>query len=97
MVIGNYSSYTGSYGDVFNLLDWANLFNMNGFTVTAGLYDGSGDSGSDLDLPTLSSGLFWNTSLFATYGTVFIVPEPSRMLLLLLGLLGLCFRRRRVH
>jgi hypothetical protein len=59
------------------------------------LYNGTGDSGFDLDLPTLSSGLFWDTSLFLSHGAVFVVPEPSRALLLLVGMLALFFRRRR--
>jgi len=85
-------SFTG--GDVFNLLDWTTLSN-NGFTVNGSLYDGSGDTGFDLDLPTLPSGLFWDASLFTSHGVVFVVPEPGKMLLVFFGLLGLCLRRRR--
>lgn len=85
-------SYAG--GDVFNLLDWTSLTN-NGFTVNGTQYDGSGDAGFDLDLPTLSAGMLWDTSLFLTHGVVFVVPEPSRAMLLLFGFLGLMMRRRR--
>lgn len=81
-------------GDVFNLLDWTSL-SSGGFTVNGVQYDGSGDAGFDLDLPTLSSGLLWDTSLFLSHGVVFVVPEPSRALFLMLGLLGLMMRRRR--
>lgn len=87
---------SGSYagGDVYNLLDWSTITN-NGFTVNGTPYDGSGDTAFDLDLPTLSNGLLWDTSLFLSHGVIFIVPEPSRALLMLLGLLGLALRRRR--
>jgi hypothetical protein len=85
---------TFSGGDVFNLLDWTTLTN-NGFTVNGVQYDGSGDTGFDLDLPTLPSGLLWDASLFTSHGVLFVVPEPGKMLLVFLGLLGLCLRRRR--
>lgn len=94
-VVSNYGAFSGGYGDVFNLFDWVNAFNLNGFTYNAALYDGSADSSYDLDLPTLSGGNLWDTSLFASHGVVFIVPEPSRVMLLFFGLLGLFFRRRR--
>ncbi len=95
LVVSNFGSYTPIGGDVFNLIDWATAFNSNGFTANAALYNGTGDGGFDLDLPTLGSGLFWDTSLFLSHGAVFVVPEPSRALLLLLGLLALFIRRRR--
>ncbi|MBL9182202.1 MAG: autotransporter-associated beta strand repeat-containing protein [Verrucomicrobiaceae bacterium] len=90
------SNLGGSFagGDVFNLLDWSSLTN-NGFTVSGTQYDGTGDAGFDLDLPDLTAGLLWDTSLFTTYGVVFVVPEPSRALFLMIGLLGLMMRRRR--
>lgn len=90
------SNLGGSFagGDVFNLLDWGTLTN-NGFTVNGTQYDGTGDGGFDLDLPDLNAGLLWDTSLFTSHGVVFVVPEPSRALFLMLGLLGLMMRRRR--
>ena len=97
IVVTNFGSYTPGYGDLFNLLDWTTSFNLNGFTYSVGSYDGSGDSGYDLDLPELSSGLVWDTSLLTSNGVVFVVPEPSRMLLLMFGLLSLFLRRRRSH
>ena len=69
--------------------------NTNGFTLSGTQYDGTGDGGFDLDLPDLTAGLLWDTSLFTTYGVVFVVPEPSRALFLMIGLLGLMMRRRR--
>jgi autotransporter-associated beta strand protein len=86
-------SYAG--GDVFNLLDWTSLTN-NSFSINPiTQYDGTADSIYDLDLPELTNGNLWDTSLFLSHGVVFVVPEPSRALLLLFGLLGLMMRRRR--
>ncbi len=79
-----------SYGSIFKLLDWS----------TVGTLDSLAGSGSftlaDLDLSSLlASGFLFDTSAFTTYGVIVVVPEPSRMLLLMLGLLGLLTRRRR--
>ncbi|OYW76280.1 MAG: hypothetical protein B7Z37_09550 [Verrucomicrobia bacterium 12-59-8] len=78
-------------GDVFNLLDWQGV--MGGTFVTTGFTQG-GVLG-DIDLPLLTSGLFWDTSAFASSGVLIVVPEPSRVLLLMLGLLSLLGLRRR--
>jgi autotransporter-associated beta strand protein len=78
-------------GDVFNLIDWTGV--MAGTFATTGFTQGGAIG--DLDLPNLSGDLFWDTSAFATYGVIVVVPEPSRALLLLLGLFGLMIRRRR--
>jgi hypothetical protein len=86
--LGNPNAQTAwAAGDVFRLFDWTNLTGLSGtFTVDA----------VDLNLaPTLSL----DTSNLYTLGTFSItaIPEPSRALLLLLGLLGLTMRRRRNH
>jgi autotransporter-associated beta strand protein len=83
---------TYGYGQVFNLLDWG--------SVTSGLDLGTGFSSGgvfgDFYLPDLNlSGFAWDTSAFATHGILVVVPEPSRSLFLLLGLIGLMLRRRR--
>lgn len=44
----------------------------------------------------LDAGLAWDTSALTRYGVVVVVPEPSRALFLMFGLLGLMLRRRRV-
>lgn len=92
------SGYTPHAGDVFNLVDWATVLttNFSGFSVGTNLRDGSGDNGSQFDLPDISgSGLFWDVSRFTTSGNIVVVPEPGRMSLLLLAAGGLVMRRRR--
>ena len=75
--------YSPSYGDVFDLMDWAFAGNITGTPAF------------DFSAITLNAGLAFNTDLFASNGMIVVVPEPSRALLLLLGLLGLVMRRRR--
>lgn len=77
--------YTPQAGDSFDLLDWVSL---------------SGDSvlTDNLSVPDLSGmGLQWNFSQFDSLGILTIqnVPEPSRALLMMLGLVGGLLRRRR--
>jgi autotransporter-associated beta strand protein len=76
------NGFTPTYGHVFQILDWTSLGTQN---ITGNV---------NWNLPTLS-GYSWNTSLFASHGVIAVVPEPSRLLLLFLGLFGLTFRRRR--
>lgn len=47
------------------------------------------------DLPALSGNLRWDTSTFATNGSIQAVPEPTSLMLLGLGSLGLLTRRRQ--
>ena len=80
-------------GQVFNVIDWANI-NATGFNAGSGFT--AGGSFADFNLPNLSSlNLAWDTSAFTSYGILVIVPEVSRTLLLMLGLFGLMMRRRR--
>jgi autotransporter-associated beta strand protein len=90
-------AFTPAYGQVFNLLDWGDLVSktFSGFSFTSGYVTGNGDEGTELDLPFLPSGLLWDTTRLTTSGNVGIIPEPSRALLVCLGLLGLLRRRRR--
>lgn len=82
-------------GDLFNLFDWVSAltgtFSTPGTTTAGGAY-------GDIDLPTLSGTLSWDLSALSSHGIVAVVnvvPEPSRALLLLLGVFGLLARRRR--
>jgi hypothetical protein len=95
------NGYTPSHGDVFNLLDWTSLtgsFNVGGVADGNGngLWRTGAETGTDLDLFELGGAFRWDVSLFNSQGIVVVVaPEPSRALLLMLGLLGLMIRRRR--
>jgi fibronectin-binding autotransporter adhesin len=75
--------FTPAYGDVFHILDWSSL----GTTTVGGNYE-------FMNLPVMGP-MSWNTDFFGSHGIIFVVPEPSRMLLLFIGLMGLFFRRRR--
>ncbi|MCB1277100.1 autotransporter-associated beta strand repeat-containing protein [Prosthecobacter sp.] len=98
IVVSNVGFSGASYGQVFNLIDWQAMTNIGG-TFTTGssaFYDASSNvSAGDLDLLGLGVGLGWDVSAFSQYGIIVVVPEPSRTVLLLLGLMGLMFGRRR--
>ena len=82
-------------GDLFNLFDWAGLL-VGSPPGTGGLNTFTqGGVVGNVDLPVLSGSDFWDTSAFATHGIIVYVPEPGRMMLIFLGILGLGFRRRR--
>lgn len=85
------NSSTLTLGSIFKLLDWSTV------GTTDSLAGSGGFTLADLNLigVSLGSGLSWDTSAFTTYGVIVVVPEPSRILLLLLGLSGLLLRRRR--
>lgn len=92
------SGYTPVGGEWFDLLDWGAIsatgFDAGG-TANGLTFTRNGGLLGDLELPTLSAGLLWDVSLLSTNGILVVVPEPSRALLMLLGLLGLALRRRR--
>lgn len=83
-------------GQIYNLIDWTTAFNVS--SNLGDLYrTGANDSSTDLDLPDISaSGLVWDLTNFASAGVlVVVVPEPSRCMLLMLGLAAFLGRRRR--
>ena len=85
-----FNGYTPVLNDVFDLFDWLAVSGSGMTGLTAGL----------LDLPTtgFSPGWSWNTSNFSSTGQIAIVntiPEPSRGVLVLIGMsLGILARRR---
>ncbi|MBX7211940.1 MAG: autotransporter-associated beta strand repeat-containing protein, partial [Verrucomicrobiaceae bacterium] len=76
-------------GDAWKIFDWSGL---SGTAPTVG----SGGFAT-LDLPILTGGQAWNTTQLYTTGVISIdaIPEPGRAMLLIVGLLGVGFRRRR--
>lgn len=84
-------------GQIFNLVDWYGAFSGS---FSAGSTYSTGGVHGDFDLPDISTtGFSWDTSAFTSHGVLavsaFVVPEPSRALLMLFGLLLLSLRRRR--
>jgi hypothetical protein len=82
------ASLSWGLGATWLLIDWANV---SAAQHNAGTFDA-------FILPTLNTGLSWDTSKIYTDGTISIagvVPEPGRALLLMAGALTLVLRRRR--
>lgn len=96
------TGYIPTLGDSFTLVDWSTVLDpgtTSTFSTGTGYRTGAniGNEGN-LDLPDLSSfGLGWDILNFSGSGslTIVVVPEPGRMLLVLLGLASLGWRRRR--
>lgn len=80
---------SAALGDVFDLIDWTGTVIPNGF-----------DPNLDIDLigGPLSNGLGFSFTSFLSNGSVVVVPEPSRAILLgaSLALLGLRRKRSKV-
>ena len=84
------TSTTWVAGDKWTIFDWSAV---GGTAPTTGF----ATVGST---PALDPGLTWDFSALYTTGVIsvaVVVPEPSRALLLLVGMLGLLLRRRRVR
>lgn len=97
IVVAN-NGYTPVAGDVFNLLDWFTSLGGLGLNTGALIRTGT-ETGTNLDLFELGGHYRWDTSLFNSHGILVVVPnvvpEPGRLLLLMLGLLAIFGRRRR--
>jgi autotransporter-associated beta strand protein len=79
---------TFAEGDSWKVLDWTTF----GGSAPTGTFEAS-----MLELPSLTGLLAWDTSNLYTAGTIGIiqVPEPSRAVLMLGGLVAIVIRRRR--
>ena len=85
-VVSADENMTFNGGNSWDLFDWSNL----NFQMTF-----SDSLASFFNLPTLGSGLTWGFDRFMSHGQIYVVPEPGRAMLLVLGLLALLMRRRR--
>ena len=101
-IVVNGGTYTPTLGDTFVLLDWNTVLDTGTTSVfSIGTNNRTGaniGNEGNLDLPDLSTyGLTWQILDFSGSGslTLVVVPEPTRALLLLLGILPLLMRRRR--
>lgn len=95
-------AFTPTSPEVFNLLDWSGLTSAPTFAShysDAGTLFGNGDEAAGLDLPNIfGTGYGWDISNLITNGSIaiiFVVPEPSRLVLLSLFSCLWIARRRR--
>ncbi|MEN3940415.1 autotransporter-associated beta strand repeat-containing protein [Prosthecobacter sp. SYSU 5D2] len=94
--------FTPTAEQTFNLLDWTGLISAPTFAShysSGGYLYGNGEEATGLDLPDIyGSGYAWDLSQFTTNGSlhlIYVIPEPSRVFLLLVSLGCLINRRRR--
>lgn len=91
--------YVPNLGDSWALLDWATSLTSGGFSTGTNYRSGANSENNEgnLDLPELGTGRFWEISNFSGSGSlnVTVVPEPSRAILLLGGIMVLILHRRR--
>ncbi len=77
-----------NYGDTWKLIDWS--------AIT--FADGSQEAfviGSSFDSVLVGSGYSWDLTKLYADGTITVVPEPGRMMLVLVGFCFMLARRRR--
>lgn len=90
LVLNNPNSRSFMAGDVFKLFDWAGLGTLSG---TYGSIDSSSLGLGSLLLDT--SNLYTTTGALAGTIGIIAIPEPSRALLMMLGVFGVLTRRCR--
>jgi fibronectin-binding autotransporter adhesin len=84
------TSLSWGLGSTWLLIDWAAV---SATTHNSGTFD-------DVLLPTLNTGLEWDTSKLYIDGTISVaavIPEPGRAMLLMAGMASLLLRRRRAR
>lgn len=88
-VVNSSGSMDWAKFDEWKIIDWTAL--MGGAEAP-----GTGSNlFASITLPTLTPGFVWDTTGLYTTGSIIVVPEPSRFLLLGVGLILTLFRRRR--
>jgi fibronectin-binding autotransporter adhesin len=95
----DFSGYTPTGGESWQLFDWSSLLTTSFNVGTATRTGANGVDEGDLDLPDVGSlNLLWDLSSFASSGTISlaVVPEPSVPAFLALGTC-VCIVRRRVR
>jgi fibronectin-binding autotransporter adhesin len=101
----NGTGYSATVGDTFTLLDWSGVLTTNGFGIGTNQRTGKDSDGNEgnLDLPDISGVGFWEISGFSGSAALtltvvpVVVPEPSRVLLLLIGGVFTLSRRRQIQ
>lgn len=90
IVVADVSGGSGWTSGVWQLIDWSSL----GTNPTR---NGTFNFDFSTALGSLAEGYTWSTADFLTNGTISVVavPEPSRVVLVLLGAMALFARRRR--
>ena len=94
------TGYTPVLGHIFTLIDWVGALNLGGFSTGTNYRNGSADTGTNLDLPDISSsGYLWQISdlLSSNALTIAVAPEPGRVLLIIFGAAVMLTRHRRSH
>ncbi|CAN5667549.1 autotransporter-associated beta strand repeat-containing protein [soil metagenome] len=103
IVVSNDVAWAPVIGQSWTLFDWTGVMTQGAFNVGSNLRTGKDTdlNEGNLNLADLSGfgGLGWDVSSFIANGSISIVavPEPSRALLMLLGVISLFYRRRRAR
>ncbi len=86
------SSYSPSFGEVYNLFDWGTV---SGASLLPNGFDVNTDLILQVSTQMTANGWTWARDQFISDGIIYVIPEPSRCLLLIAGMLAVGLRRRR--